>query len=148
MGVTGRNILAFVVGVVVTMSVNMGIVIASPHVIPPPPGVDVSSPESLKAGIHLFEAKHFVMPFLAHAIGSLIGAFVGALLAASHRMQIALGIGALHLLGGIANCFMLPVPKLFMALDLIGAYLPMAWLGGKAAESVRPPNAPVAAAAP
>jgi len=108
----------------------------------------VNDPESIKAGIHLFETKHWVMPFLAHALGSLAGAFVGAMLAASHRMQIALGIGALHLLGGIAACFMIPAPTTFMAVDLIGAYLPMAWLGWKAAESVRPTTAPIAAGGP
>jgi hypothetical protein len=142
MGVTGRNILAFVVGVVVTMSVNMGIIMAGPHVVAPPAGVDMKDPESLKAGIHLLEAKHWAVPLLAHAMGSLVGAFVGALLAASNRLQIALGIGALHMLGGISMRFMIPSPNWFTALDLIGAYLPMALLGYKAAESVHPPTVP------
>ena len=128
MGVTGRNILAFVVGVVVTMSVNMAIIVIGPKIVAPPPGVDFNDPESLKAGIHLLEAKHWAVPLLAHAIGSLVGAFVGALMAASHRLQIALGIGALHMLGGIAMRFMMPAPNLFTVLDLVGAYLPMAWL--------------------
>ena len=88
MGVV-RNILAFVVGVVVAMSVNMALIIASPHVIPPPEGVDVTKMESIKASIHLFQPKHFVMPFLAHALGSFAGAFVAALLAASRRTEIA-----------------------------------------------------------
>ena len=32
------------------------------------------------------------------------------------------------LIGGIAACFMIPAPAWFMALDLLVAYLPMAWL--------------------
>lgn len=145
MGAAGKNTLAFIVGVVVTLAVNGGLITASPHVIPPPPGVDVSNVESMKASMHLFQPKHFVMPFLAHALGSLAGAFVAAMLATSHRTAIALGVGALHMAGGIAACFMIPAPAWFMAVDLIGAYLPMAWFGLKAAESLRPTNMPVSA---
>ncbi len=42
------------------------------------------------------------------------------------------------LLGGITNVFLLPAPVWFAALDLIGAYIPMGWLGGKLAKSLRP----------
>jgi hypothetical protein len=35
----------------------------------------------------------------------------------------------MFLLGGIANVAMLPAPLWFSALDLLLAYLPMAWLG-------------------
>src|SRR5262245_2799880 len=80
-----RNILAVVVGLRVGGGVNMALAIASPHVIPPPAGVDVSDPQSLSASMHLFEPKHFVFPFLAHALGTLAGALVAFLVAASHR---------------------------------------------------------------
>jgi hypothetical protein len=46
-------------------------------------------------------------------------------------MKIALGIGVLFLIGGTAAVMMLPAPMWFSALDLIVAYIPMAWLGGK-----------------
>jgi hypothetical protein len=113
------------------MLVNGGIIAISASIIPPPPGVNVNDIESLKASMHLFEAKHFIMPFLAHALGSLVGAFVAAIIAASRKMIFALVIGAVHLLGGIAASFMIPAPVWFIALDLIVAYIPMAWLGGK-----------------
>jgi len=35
------------------------------------------------------------------------------------------------LVGGIVNVFMLPSPAWFTVLDLVGAYIPMGWLGGK-----------------
>lgn len=37
-------------------------------------------------------------------------------------------VGGLFLLAGIANVAMLPAPPWFSALDLVAAYLPMAWL--------------------
>ena len=89
-----RNILALVVGLIVGGGVNMALVIASPLVIPPPAGVDVSDPQSLSESMHLFEPKHFVFPFLAHALGTLVGALVAYLVAASHRPVFAYVIGA------------------------------------------------------
>src|SRR5688500_19494979 len=82
----------------------------------------------MKASIHLFEARHFVMPFLAHALGTLAGAVVAYRLAATHRARMAYAIGVLFLLGGVAASFMIPAPAWFLALDLLLAYLPLAWL--------------------
>ena len=126
-----RNILAVIAGIVVCMLVNGGIISLSGSIIPPPVGMNVNDMESIRANAHLFEPKHFIMPFLAHALGSLIGAFVAAMIAASRKMTFALVIGIVHLLGGIAASFMIPAPAWFIALDLIVAYIPMAWLGGK-----------------
>src|SRR5690606_40764633 len=113
-----RNILAVILGFVVGSVVNMAIVLSGPALIPPPAGVDVSDPESLAASMHLFEARHFVMPFLAHALGTFAGALVAWLVAASHKAAFAWTIGVLFLLGGTAACFMIPAPAWFMAVDL------------------------------
>jgi hypothetical protein len=93
--------------------------------------MNVNDMESIRANAHLFEPKHFIMPFLAHSLGSLIGALVAAVIAASRKMTFALVVGIVHLLGGIAAAFMIPAPVWFIASDLIVAYIPMAWLGGK-----------------
>lgn len=128
-----RNILAALAGLVFGSAVNMGIIMLSSSVIPPPEGVDVTNMESIKAAMHLFEPKHFLFPFLAHALGTFAGAWLAAFIAASYKMRFALGIGIFFLIGGITNVFMLPAPPWFSALDLIAAYIPMAWLGGKVA---------------
>ena len=123
-----RNVLAVVLGLVAGGAVNMAIVTFGPVLVPPPAGVDVTDPASLAQGIHLFEPRHFAAPFLAHALGTFVGALVAYLVAATHKARFAYGIGVLFLLGGIAACFMIPAPPWFMALDLVVAYLPMAWL--------------------
>ena len=132
-----KNILAVVAGLVLGSVVNMGIIMLSSSIIPPPEGVDVTNMESLKSSMHLFEPKHFIFPFLAHALGTLSGAFTAALIAAANKMRFALGIGAFFLLGGIVNVFMLPSPAWFTVLDLVGAYIPMGWLGGRWAGASR-----------
>lgn len=128
-----RNILAVVAGAFVGSAVNMGLIMIGPSVIPPPAGLDMTTPEGLKAAMPLLEARHFIFPFLAHALGTLVGAWLAARLGASQQLRLALGIGFLFLLGGIANAFMLPAPAWFIALDLVVAYLPMAYLGGRLA---------------
>jgi len=77
--------------------------------------------------------KYFIFPFLAHALGALFGAFVAAKIAVNHKMKIALGIGLFFLFGGIMVSQMIPAPDWFVAVDWIGAYLPMAFIGGKLA---------------
>jgi hypothetical protein len=138
MNPTGKNVLAFVAAAVVTMAVNGGLIGLGFKVVGMPPGVDPNKPETFKANSHLFETKHFAVPFLAHALGSVAGGFVVSMIAASHRFQLAMGIGVLHLAGGIYAATIIPAPGWFIALDLIAAYLPSAWLGHKIATSVRP----------
>ncbi|MGY1424331.1 hypothetical protein [Lysobacter sp. A289] len=123
-----RNVIAVVVGFVVGSAVNLALVTLGPSLIPPPAGVDVTSAEGLASAIHLFEPRHFVMPFLAHAVGTLAGALVAYLIAASHKAKLAYAIGVIFLCGGVAASFMIPAPAWFIAVDLLAAYLPMAWL--------------------
>lgn len=124
-----RNVLALLAGIIVGSAVNMALVTLGPSLIAPPAGVDVTNAENLANTIHLFEPRHYIVPFLAHAIGTLAGALVAHLIAASHEPRIAYAIGAVFLCGGVAASFMIPAPAWFIALDLLAAYLPMAWLG-------------------
>jgi hypothetical protein len=124
-----RNVLALLAGVAIGGGVNMALITLSPSLIPPPAGVDVNNAESLSRAIHLFEPRHFVMPFLAHAVGTLAGALAAYLIAATYKVQIAFAIGVVFLCGGVAASFMIPAPTWFIALDLLAAYIPMAWLG-------------------
>lgn len=132
-----RNILAVISGVVLGSVVNMAIVSASGSVIPLPEGVDATDMESLKKSMHLFGPQNFIMPFLAHALGTLVGAMVAYLIAYSHKQTFAFVIGFIFLIGGIANLFMLPSPLWFAIVDLALAYLPMAWLGIKLADKLQ-----------
>lgn len=129
MNPTLRNTLAVVVGVVLGAMLNGGIISISGSLIPPPDGVDVSDVKSLAARMHLFEPKHFIMPFLAHGLGTLFGAYLVGLIAVSHNLRLALVVGAVFFIGGAMMVYQLPSPMWFNALDLIGAYFPMAWIG-------------------
>mgnify|MGYP001764453741 CR=1 FL=1 len=126
-----KNILAVVTGIIVGGAVNMGIIMISGSIIPPPEGVDNTTMEGLKAGLHLFQPRHFIFPFLAHALGTFVGSLLAANIAATHKMKFALSIGIFFLAGGIGNIIMLPSPLWFTIVDLVGAYLPMGFIAGK-----------------
>jgi hypothetical protein len=123
-----RNILAIPIGLVLGSTINMSLIVSGPYLIPPPPGVDVTDAQSIGASMHLFGPEHFVTPFLAHALGTLVGALAAFLIAASYRSAFAYGIGVLFLAGGVSVTFMIPAPIGFTILDLGVAYLPMAWI--------------------
>ncbi len=131
MGKKIRIILAVLAGLAVGSVVNMGLILLSPMVIPPPPGVDVTDMESLAASMHLFQFRHFVFPFLAHAGGTLVAAYLAVMIASGYRLKLSMVVGSFFLLGGIANATLLPAPGWYIAVDLIGAYIPMAWIGGR-----------------
>ena len=133
-----RNVLAVLAGIAIGGGVNMALITLSPSLSPPPAGVDVTNAESLSQGIHLFEPRHFIMPFLAHALGTLAGALAAYLIAATYKAPIAYVIGAVFLCGGVAASFMIPAPAWFIAVDLLAAYLPMAWLGIQLGTRMKP----------
>lgn len=124
-----RNILAVVIGLVIGSFVNMAIVTVGPMVIPPPEGVDMTDVDQLAENMKRLEPVHFIAPFLAHALGTLVAAGLAAKLAASGKLALGLGIGAFFLLGGITMVAMIGGPIWFIVLDLAVAYLPMGFLG-------------------
>lgn len=129
MGRIFRYVLAVVAGLIAGSVVNMGLLHVGTGVVPPPAGADVATIEGLKAALPLFEPRHFLFPFLAHALGTFAGAVVATFVAPGRNAGPAWVVGVLFLCGGIANIFLLPGPMWFNAVDVLFAYLPMAWLG-------------------
>lgn len=126
-----RNILAVVAGFIVGSIVNMTLINVGHAVIGLPAGADVSTMEGVKAAMQQFTPVHFIVPFIAHAGGTLVGALVAALIASSHKFTIAMIIGVLFLLGGIVAGIMVQSPMWYNAIDFLFAYIPMAWIGAK-----------------
>ncbi len=133
MNPTVKNIIAVTLGIVIGCMVNGVIIQYSTSIIPTPPGTDVTTMEGLKASIHLFTPINFLMPWLAHALGTFVGAVITALLATKNKMRFALSIGFVFFLGGISAVMMLPAPLWFNVVDLTLAYIPMGWLAGNIA---------------
>ena len=130
-----KNILAVIAGWLGGSVINMGL-IQTGHKLIPIEGIDPNDMNALAAVMPTLEFEYFIFPFLAHAIGTLAGAAIAGLIAASHKMKFSLGIGGLFLLGGVIVNYMLPGPTWFVATDIVIAYIPMAWVGGKIARKI------------
>ena len=126
-----RNILAVVLGFFIGGLANMGVLSLGHALMPPPAGFDGLSMEGVAATIHLLQPLDFIVPFLAHAMGPFVGVLAAMFIAASSRKTIAIILGVLFLAGGIAANIMIPSPMWYRAVDMVFAYIPMAFLGWK-----------------
>jgi len=132
-----RNLLAIVLGFFVGSAINMALITIGPMIIPPPDGMtEAVDMETLAASMHLFRPQHFIFPFLAHALGTFVGAFCAYFIAVSRKARMSYIVGSLFLFGGLWVATQLPSPMWFDALDLSLAYLPRAALAGMAARKV------------
>gem|GEM_PF-1182250 len=129
-----RTAAALLVGLIAGSFVNLVLVQIGSTLLPLPAvgGSDLSEPAVLNASIAAASPLQLLPPFVAHAGGTLCGAFVASMIAPSRRVGLiaALLIGCAFLLGGIVMVRTLPAtPAWWVFLDLIGAYLPMALAG-------------------
>lgn len=127
-----KNSIAIILGWLTGSIVNMGLVQLG-HKLMPIEGVDLSDMDALAEIMPTLSNEHFIFPFLAHALGTLVGALVAGLIAANRKMTFALAIGGLFMLFGMMMTFMLPGPIWFAVTDVLLAYIPMAWIGGSLA---------------
>lgn len=128
-----KNILAVIVGWIGGSLLNMGLINMG-HIVYPIEGVDPSNMEALAKIMPTLDYNYFIFPFLAHALGTLFGAFIAAKIAVDHKKRYALIVGALFLLGGILVNIMIPGPMWFTIADIFFAYIPMALIGIKLAN--------------
>jgi len=129
-----RNVMAVIAGVAVGVFINGGLVQLGTGLIPSPVKVTPDNLAAIAESLHLFEPKHYIFPYLAHALGTLVGAFAAVKLSSNKHIGFGLGIGIFFLVGGITAATMIPAQTWFVALDLLTAYLPMGFFGWKLAK--------------
>lgn len=119
-------IIAVIIGLVIGSIINGGIISLSSTYIPIAPGAGFTTAEA----VELLTFKDYLGPFLAHALGTLSGAFTTAKIAKNKRLALALLVGLLFFCGGAYMVNILPeVPLAYDLIDLTFAYFPMAYLG-------------------
>ena len=126
-----KDTLIFILSLFIGMAVNMGLLYAGIYLVPLPEGVDITTKEGLKAALPLMQFQHFLFPFLAHALGTLSGAYCVSRWTSTHQQRRGWIIGAVFFIGGLMNIIGMPSPLWFSIADLTLAYFPMAWLGMK-----------------
>jgi hypothetical protein len=134
-----RNSIAVIIGWLVGSIINMSLIQTGMKLYPIE-GVDPNDMEALAAVMPTLDSEFFIFPFLAHALGTLVGAFIAGLIAVNNKMKFALIVGGLFLILGIAVNIMLPGATWFSITDILFAYIPMAWIGGKIAIKLSKKN--------
>jgi hypothetical protein len=125
-----KSILYSVLGLVLGALTNGFIVQLGSYFIQAPAGFDLTTEKGLAKAMPLMGVEHFVFPFLAHSIGTLVGAYFVSKMKVNRPLLTAMAIGFAFLAGGVMMVIMLPqTPLWFILLDLMLAYLPMAYIG-------------------
>ncbi len=129
-----RNIIAVVLGFIAGSITNMGIVVLSWSIYPPPEGAMLDA-EKMAAFVQTLPAPAFALVLLAHTGGALVGGLVAALIARQNQLLLGAIVGALFLVGGIMNAASIPAPLWFVIADL-ASYIPAGIFGATIANRV------------
>ncbi len=111
MGVV-RNILGFVVGIVLGSLVNMGVLMISWMLWPLPEGMDFNDPSQQQAFadyVASLPAAAFLLVLLAHLGQAAAGGWLAARIA-EHPFALAMTIAGLTFAGSLYNLIVLPAP--------------------------------------
>ncbi len=123
------TILWVVLSVVFGSLINGLIIYIAPLLIKYPAGVSFETEASTIESMKLLHPIHFVIPFVAHALGTFISTLLMAIYIKSKYLMVAFIISVLYLVAGIMNVMMYPSPIWFVVLDLLVAYIPMGYIG-------------------
>lgn len=123
------NIMGVAAGLVIGMAVNYGILKLGWTIIPPPEGISMDDPESFARLADQLTFADFIFPLFAHALGTLVGAFIAVKIGVDHFLTLAMIVGIFFLCAGIVNSIMIKAPVAFNIIDFLISYIPMAWLG-------------------
>ena len=133
-----RSTLAVIIGLAVGMIFNMGMVVLNTALHPMPEGVDFNDAEGMSAYIATLPLMALVLIVVAHVGQAFIGGLVAAAIGRSASMVVAMIVGVISMLLGIANLMSMPLPAwmwIEMPLYLLAAWfaarIVLAWRAGK-----------------
>jgi len=118
------------------MAFNMALIQLNMAVFfPVPPGMDASDPEQFNTYIQALPNQAFLLVVIAHLGQSFLGGWIAARLGSSRPMLLALIVGFVSLMGGVAAILTIPGPS-WMVLE-IPLYLAMAFMAGRMEQTRR-----------
>ena len=132
----GRLILGILAGLVVAwLSITL-CEFASVFLHRPPAGVDLRDPQALAAHIAAAPFHAMLLVVIGWSLAAFLGGWVAARIA-RHQRWAALVVGAVVVLGAIANNMMVPHPQ-WMTIAGIVLPIPLAWLAARMATPRTP----------
>lgn len=126
----GKNIAAGIAGVLIAMGLVWIIEMIGHSFYPPPPDIDFSDPDSVRAYTSGLPMGAFLSVGSAWFLGTLGGVFAACRIGTAKPVIFAMVVGGLMLLATAANLVMIPHPLWFSITGIAGIIL-AAWLGMK-----------------
>lgn len=133
---TVRTVLAAVVGAIVAFAVTFGVEAVGRVLYPPPPGIDFTNAEALRAYIHDLPVGAFLIVLAAWALATFAGAFVATKIGGEGGLRLAAVVGTIVMIASIANFVSIPHPLWFMVIAIFEIPI-CAYLAGRAAVRTR-----------
>lgn len=127
-----RSVIAVAAGLFVGGIATFGVEALGHALVPPPPGLDVTNMEAVKAAMPTLPAAHFLPILLAYLVGPTLGAALAARMAPSRALVHAGVVGAFFLVGGLRNFMNIPHPAWFMVAACL-AFIAAPFLGSRLA---------------
>ena len=121
-----RNILAVVVGLIVGMIFNMCVVLLNTTLYPMPEGVTFEDADGTAAYFAELPVTAFLIVIVAHVGQAFFGGLVAAVISRNASMVVAMIVGVLSMIAGIANMMLMPMPAwmwIELPLYLLAAYV-------------------------
>lgn len=129
----GRNVLAIFLGAIVAVFVVASVEFAGMQLVPLPEGVDVTSPEAMRASMHLLPTAAFLFVLLAWVLAALVGGYLAARIGCARPIWLTMTVAGLVLAMAIINLVQLPHPVWFVAATFL--LIPAAgWTAARLAE--------------
>ena len=119
-----KYIIIVILGIMIGMIINMGLIILGGIIFIPADNFDPMNAIN-------WDLKYFIFPFLAHSFGTVSGSFIVSKLSKNSNIVMPMVVGLYFLVGGIYMITILPAPTWFILIDIILCYIPMALLGWK-----------------
>lgn len=123
-----RAIFSIVAGLIVAVAIVFAMNTLSHTIHPPPPGVDLTNPEALRALIADLPVTAFLVILLGWTLGAGFGAYIAVYVAKRAVRWTGYLVGTLVLIASLYNLFTIPHPVWFFVAAVVG--VPLAtWLG-------------------
>ncbi|TQD40243.1 hypothetical protein [Haloflavibacter putidus] len=129
MSAVAKNIIGILLGIFVGGLVNMSLVLISASLITETAGFDITGASGLQTIPDLYESPQFLLPLLAHVLGTFIATLLSVLIAEDNLFKVSFITVLFFFGGGIVNAISVPAPTWFIGLDLVVAYFPAGYLG-------------------
>jgi predicted MFS family arabinose efflux permease len=123
-----RRILSIVVALIVALGLVMGFEYLGGFLFQHP-DVDMKNPTTISDSMASMPIAAFLWVLLGYAVSSFIGGLIASLISGRTKVQPALIVGAMLMVGGIMMIIVIPYHPLWFIIASVFAYIPFAWFG-------------------